>query len=263
MDIDSLPSASTAIGGEFILYPRDVFISHASENKESHARPLNEALNAAGVSTWFDEVLIRDGDSLVDSVGLGLDRATFVVLIVTPEFIAKGWPQTELRNALSKEISSGVLRVIPVVDVPHDNFVSKFPLMQDKKYARWSPNVPDQLTASIQSRLNRRPSDWYFGIHPTDYTGEVWIRITPTQGRMDDLHKVRVIWGQYTTSIEVSVSGHPVSLVHHKIHPDGIPLQVHVEPKAIVTFGQGPAPDPLPLYIDEGWVRMAGTPIVP
>ena len=76
-------------------------------------------------------------------------------------------------NTFSKEFSSGVLRIIPVVDVPHDDFVGKFPLMQDKKYARWSPSVPDQLTASIQSPLNRHPSDWYFGIHPTDYTGEV------------------------------------------------------------------------------------------
>ncbi len=43
----------------------DVFISHASEDKEAVARPLYQALKDAGVSAWLDEVNITLGDSKV------------------------------------------------------------------------------------------------------------------------------------------------------------------------------------------------------
>ena len=37
----------------------DVFLSHASEDKDAIARPLYEELTAAGVTVWFDEAVLR------------------------------------------------------------------------------------------------------------------------------------------------------------------------------------------------------------
>ena len=42
----------------------DVFISHASEDKEEVARPLAEALRKNGLSVWYDEFELKIGDSL-------------------------------------------------------------------------------------------------------------------------------------------------------------------------------------------------------
>ena len=36
-------------------YSHDVFISHASEDKNRFVRPLAEALRARGASVWYDE----------------------------------------------------------------------------------------------------------------------------------------------------------------------------------------------------------------
>lgn len=248
-------------GGDSLLFPRDVFISHASENKETHARPVDRALNKLGISTWFDEAMIRDGDSLVDSVGLGLDKATFVLLLITKEFIHKGWPETELRNALSHEIATGVTRVIPLVDIPHEEFVQRYPLMRDKKYRRWHVSEVDTLAHAIHHRLNRHPAPWTFGQHPDDYKGPVWIRITPATGNANKPHTIRILWGQYLFERELYIPDGPLSLTHHKTNLGSIPLQINVEPAATVTVGQGPPSDEEWVNIDEGWTRLAGVPI--
>ena len=42
----------------------DVFISHASEDKDSVVRPLAQALVAKGLKVWYDEFELKIGDSL-------------------------------------------------------------------------------------------------------------------------------------------------------------------------------------------------------
>ena len=41
----------------------DLFLSHAREDKDGIARPLYEALTAAGISVWFDEAVLKYLDS--------------------------------------------------------------------------------------------------------------------------------------------------------------------------------------------------------
>ena len=49
----------------------DVFICHASEDKDSLVRPLVRALRRLGLKVWFDETELVPGDSLTRKV----DRA--------------------------------------------------------------------------------------------------------------------------------------------------------------------------------------------
>ena len=42
----------------------DVFISHASEDKDAIVRPLANALISCGLKVWYDEFTLRIGDSL-------------------------------------------------------------------------------------------------------------------------------------------------------------------------------------------------------
>lgn len=57
-------------GGPIMLW--DVFISHAGEDKQDVARPLSEALTAAGLRVWLDEDELRLGDSLRGKIDQGL-----------------------------------------------------------------------------------------------------------------------------------------------------------------------------------------------
>lgn len=60
----------------------DVFISHASEDKENFVRPLADTLEARRLRPWYDEFTLRPGDSLRRSIDRGLltSQAGIVVL---------------------------------------------------------------------------------------------------------------------------------------------------------------------------------------
>jgi|ERR1044071_4085002 hypothetical protein len=74
----------------------DVFISHASEDKEAVARPLADKLQRAGLRVWLDEAQLRIGDSLRSKIDEGLAESKFGVVILSPAFFSKAWPQREL-----------------------------------------------------------------------------------------------------------------------------------------------------------------------
>jgi hypothetical protein len=90
----------------------DVFISHASEDKATLARPLAIALAAQGIKVWFDEFTLRAGDSLREVIDHGLAHSKYGVVIISRSFFAKQWPKRELAGLLSREEPDKV--VLPV-----------------------------------------------------------------------------------------------------------------------------------------------------
>jgi len=91
----------------------DVFVSHASEDKDSFVRPLVGALTSAGLKVWFDEQELKVGDSLRRSIDRGLVRSRFGIVVISPSFLAKHWPQKELDGLVSRE-EDGVKVILPV-----------------------------------------------------------------------------------------------------------------------------------------------------
>jgi len=81
----------------------DVFISHASEDKNDIARPLASALSKHGLRVWFDEFTLVLGDSLRQSIDHGLRNSRFGIVILSPWFFKKDWPQKELDGLVSLE----------------------------------------------------------------------------------------------------------------------------------------------------------------
>src|SRR5260370_39162280 len=67
----------------------DVFISHATEDKEAVAEPLSRALMKAGVSVWYDAFILKPGDSLMFSIDMGLRKSKFGVVILSQAFFRK------------------------------------------------------------------------------------------------------------------------------------------------------------------------------
>ncbi len=55
----------------------DVFISHASEDKDEVVRPLATALQRSGLKVWYDEFELRIGDSLRRKIDQGLAGSRF------------------------------------------------------------------------------------------------------------------------------------------------------------------------------------------
>ena len=91
----------------------DVFISHASEDKEAIATPLAEALQQRGLRVWYDDFSLRLGDSLRESIDRGLARSRFGAVILSGYFFGKHWPQQELNGLATREVS-GEKVILPI-----------------------------------------------------------------------------------------------------------------------------------------------------
>jgi hypothetical protein len=121
----------------------DIFISHASEDKESIARPLAEALKNRGCNVWFDETTLRLGDSLRREIDRGLAACHFGVVILSPAFFSKEWPQRELDGLVGREVTERSKRVLPVW---HN--------VSAEDVARYSPTLADRLGISTERGLD-------------------------------------------------------------------------------------------------------------
>ncbi len=116
----------------------DVFVSHASEDKSRVARPLVNRLTEFGLRVWFDEFELTIGDSLRRSIDKGLSNSRYGVVILSPDFLKKEWPNKELDGLVARE--DGKEKVI--LPVWHNVTV--------KDIARFSPILADKVAISTE-----------------------------------------------------------------------------------------------------------------
>ncbi len=83
----------------------DVFISHASEDKDTIVRPLSNALSEAGLTVWSDEFEIKIGDSLRREIDHELAHSRFGFVSISRNFIKTGWTNYKLDGIMTKTIS--------------------------------------------------------------------------------------------------------------------------------------------------------------
>lgn len=114
----------------------DVFISHASEDKNDVARPLAEALKNNGLSVWYDEFELRIGDSLRRKIDKGIANSNFGIIVISRDFISKGWTNYELDGLVTRAVN-GEQTMLPVW---HN--VTK------REVINYSPSLADKLARS-------------------------------------------------------------------------------------------------------------------
>lgn len=251
--------------GDKALAATDVFLSHARVDYETHARPLAAAFRRRSIAVWVDKAQIRPGESLTDAIGRGLDRARYVCVIITDAFLSRNWTVAELRNALAREIASGQTVVIPILAADHELTFARFPLLRDKLCLSWHELGPVGIADEIGRRLGRTPSRWWTHAHDPTHRGLVWTRVQPVQVNVGKAHEVTLLWGPLRYTRVLTFDGpDPLSMVHHKLAKDAVGLYLVTDLPVIATFGEGFPSDPeeAVLTIDEGWVRVAGAPLV-
>jgi|AGTN01.3.fsa_nt_gi TIR domain. len=109
----------------------DVFVSHASEDKETFVRPFVEALQAKDIAVWYDEFELRLGDSLRRSIDNGLRNSTYGIVVLSESFFNKEWPQRELDGLFAREVN-GAKVILPLWHKISKNEVMSYsPLIAD------------------------------------------------------------------------------------------------------------------------------------
>jgi hypothetical protein len=114
----------------------DLFISHTAEDRD-FVRSLADALRRKGLSVWYDEAQIHSGDALGAKIDAGLSQSNFAVVVLSPDFLSKDWPQHEVHALLSHERDQGTPRILPL-----------WHKVSAQEVARSSPLLADRIAVS-------------------------------------------------------------------------------------------------------------------
>jgi hypothetical protein len=132
----------------------DVFISHASEDKPTVAIPLAEALQERGVTAWLDKAELRIGESLRRRIDQGLAASRFAVVVLSPAYFAKGWPQYELDGIVTLSVA-GRQNLLPIWhDLGHADVMARSPSLADKLARSTADNDITAIADEIAELVN-------------------------------------------------------------------------------------------------------------
>lgn len=174
------------------MYLYDLFICHASEDKDSFVRPLAEALRQRHVEVWYDEFSLKLGDSIRRSLDKGLRQSRFGVVVLTKSFFEKQWPQYELDGLAELEMKGRDKVILPVWHgITHDDVMRYSPSLAGRKAASSSLGivaVTDEIFSVIHPEgsplLMARDILLDRGIIPPVITDQYWLSIVEASNRV-------------------------------------------------------------------------------
>jgi hypothetical protein len=163
----------------------DVFICHASEDKDDFVRSLAEALRTCHLEVWYDEFSLTVGDSLRQSIDRGLANSQFGIVVLSPAFFRKRWTQREMNGLVAREMSEGRELVLPIWHgVDHAEIVKYSPPLADVRAINSSSGL-ETIVAELLRRLRPEESPLIIardfliskGVTPPIVTHEWWLDV--------------------------------------------------------------------------------------
>jgi len=137
----------------------DVFISHASEDKNEVVRPLAHALQGEGLSVWYDEFEMKIGDSLRRKIDKGLANSRFGIVVLSKDFIKKGWTNYELDGIITKVVS-GEQVILPIWhNITKKEVMDFSPSLADKLARNTSNYTVEEIAKEISDVINNVSAD--------------------------------------------------------------------------------------------------------
>lgn len=121
----------------------DIFICYASEDKYKFVHPLAKKLKQKHIEVWYDEFSLRPGDSLRESIDLGLSKSRYGIVVLSRKFIKKRWPQWELDGLVQRQLNEKSNLIIPIW---HE--ISK------EEVIKFSPSLADKIAIKSEKGLN-------------------------------------------------------------------------------------------------------------
>lgn len=133
MDYAQLVDNMSEMGGVATMdEPKwDLFISHASEDKERFVEPLASRLSELAVRVWFDRFQLRPGMRLSEAIAEGLAKSRCGALVLSPSFIGKPWTSYEMSGLVNRFVEDGILLLPIWLGVSREEVKSLNPALAD------------------------------------------------------------------------------------------------------------------------------------
>lgn len=170
----------------------DVFICHASEDKETFVRPLAEALHLENIAVWYDEFALKLGDSIRRSLDKGLKQSRFGIVVLSTAFFAKKWPQYELDGLAEREMKGADKIILPIWHgVDHEDIMQYSPSLSGRKAVssfEGLKKVVDEILDVIRPQgsplIVARDILIEWGVIPPVITDQYWLHVIEASNRL-------------------------------------------------------------------------------
>jgi hypothetical protein len=232
----------------------DVFICHASEDKDDFVRPLAEKLRQHHLDVWYDEFSLKIGDSLTQKIDDGLSKSKYGIVVLSQNFFKKPWAKRELNGLTSREMIEGKDLILPIWHrLTVQDVMQYSPPLADKKAGSSSEGInalirdlikkikPDESPLIVardlltKHNINIPPisDEWWLNIveykeflkYPDINSGKRWIFPLPfpdedfgfKRGHNIASTALQLDWSFDGEELNISPTTHP-EIVHEFIH---------------------------------------------
>ncbi|MDF2986853.1 MAG: hypothetical protein K0R50_2363 [Eubacterium sp.] len=132
----------------------DVFVSHATEDKESFSDEFSRILQEKfQLKVWYDAVSIKWGDSIRTEIDKGLKKSKFGVVILSSSYISKYWTNYELEGLFQRESNGGKL-ILPIWHNITKKEVQEFsPSLAGKMAMNTAFMTPEEIAEKLKELL--------------------------------------------------------------------------------------------------------------
>lgn len=146
----------------------DVFLSYSTKDKDV-VRALAKRLRADGLRVWFDERVLKAGDSIPAKIEEGLEHSRALVLCMSAHAFGSDWAQLEASTLRFRDPLNQERRFIPLRldDAPIKGPLAQFAFInwrqvdREREYAKLldtcrPPTKPKERRAAIRKQIAER-----------------------------------------------------------------------------------------------------------
>jgi hypothetical protein len=174
----------------------DLFLCHASEDKDAVAAPIEQRLSEAGVRVWFDRRRIHLGDSIRVKIDEGLAHCRFAMVVLSRSF-PKFWTGKELDGIFARQEAEKRTFILPVWHGVTKSFVTtQWPTLANLRAA----NTEQGIDTVVQDVLTIMVQDGVLNVEQTlAKLGQTFAAPLASDG---DEHRRRSVAGRYWENLD-------------------------------------------------------------
>lgn len=134
----------------------DVFVSHASSDKEDFVDSLVTNMKDSGINVWYDSESIGWGESIRRGIDNGIQNARFCMVIISKDFMERYWTQYELDSIFQKDATENNNILLPVWhDITKEEIAAKSHHLTGRKALNSSEDSIEDITFMLLKLLNK------------------------------------------------------------------------------------------------------------
>lgn len=135
----------------------DLFISHASKDKEELVEDLYRSLDKLGIKIFYDKQSIEWGDNWKEKILHGVNRAEFAIIVISENFFGREWTERELNELLSRQNRNGQKIILPILkNITIEQLQQKYPSVADIQAIDSKDFSTDDITILFAKQLIKR-----------------------------------------------------------------------------------------------------------